>query len=224
MSTLSKLDLQKVLILINPETLSQVKALLPDKNLITRYPIWRELEGYDQRLPYDKVILFVVAAYHPSSPFAIIDNYIKRKFDSAELAEFEKSNGTFIHEDVILSHDPFINKCVHSYLRLFTNATYMSLMIFYDELNKEIESLNCLVEPNAKLQADARKTMLQNIKEISTRIKECQLEILQGDNSKEFLASLYEDVECNTLGVAPEDIALNLKEGRRPLGGHNPYL
>lgn len=211
--------------MISLELKQKILALLPDKDLLNKYPVWRELEGWDESLTYDHAIVFITATYHPKSPICQIESFTRRRYEAAILADFPTNeNKIHNHTDILTATNPFFNKLVLSYLRLFNSPMYEAAMIYRDELAKELESLNTLVEDNAKLKADARKTMLQNIKEITARLQECALEFLQGDKSRELLMSFYEDLEINTLGLIIEDVALNLKEGRRPLGNHcNPY-
>jgi hypothetical protein len=213
--------------MISPELIQQVKLLLPDKALITRYPIWKEVDGYDQRLPFDKILTFVVADHHPNSPINNIDSYIKRRKTAADIAGFDiDENGIHINLDIVLGEDPFISKCELAYIRLFNNEGFESYEVYRKEWHKLHESLALLderSENNDKLREDTRKVTLQNIDVVKKTLRELRIELLGQDHSRMLYMSLIDDVEANMLGIAPEPIAANIKEGISPLLSHNAY-
>jgi hypothetical protein len=179
------------------------------------------------------VIMFLTGVYHPKSPLSNEFPLVKRRNDAAVLAGFPlDDSGLPIHMDIICNTDEYVLKCMLSYIRIFNNPDFETSIIMRNELDvlhEKLTMLNAKIAStkddslNSKLQEDERKLIYQNIKVATDNLKSYELSALQQDNSRMLVMSFYDDLEVDTTGLAPEPIAINLKEGKKPLGKFNAW-
>jgi len=212
--------------------------LKPDKSVTDRIKVF-EVQIIHVR---NKLVLdWIAYVYHPQTPLAritdstTIDNYLKRKFIAAEEARFPKDlkTGRFheAYEEIILNKNSAVNRMVVAYLKLWNSRVYSRLILqrdsYYNQLKSlmDVESMDNQRPDDIKKMSEARKAIQNTLDITESKLKELELELLQGDKNERLLMDLYQEIELESLGLRPEDIAIMLRDGKNPLAAFKPkYL
>jgi Holliday junction resolvase RusA-like endonuclease len=171
-------------------------------------------------LDYNVVLKYVIFMYDTRTPLQYIDNILKRKMNAMELAGVPvDDSGNFI-EAYISSFDGFsfeVNRIIVKYCRIQRNHDFSELKFYDDTFYSEMIY--------AKTESDATKRgkILENITKSKEQIKVLQEKILMGDNAPRLVNYLLSEVEDDTLGLRPEEIAEKCKLGFDPLNSYTPY-
>lgn len=171
-----------------------------------------------------KVISYIILVYDLKTqlrkeyPF-----FNQRKVVAAELAGFpKKKDGKFTveYENVLIGKNERVNKAISKYIRLFYNPKYLMLVYYWSILSLEFENIN-----NKKESSDFKNT-IANIEKLEAKIVECEEFLYGGQEQRDAVQALYEEVEKEKLAIRPEDIAMsdNVDEliGEGPYGGYKP--
>ena len=203
---------------------NDIDSLLPSQEVVDNII---KVEVSD--LTKDQVIRFITLVYHNKSPLKNITEPIKRKFEAAKMLELpRKKNGEFIHESIIKGEDIQFNYNVIKYLKLFKSPEYAMLKQYEEFYYNEMQKLNELsfskkLDMDEKKLADAKRQTNLNLKAFGETIEELTQKFLMGDNSKQVLQDLYEEMSIEVLLPSPEIVAKRLSQGQPPLGNFKPY-
>lgn len=189
-----------------------------DKDTVTRL---QEHDEFKQQFGLDKqkVISYIILVYDLKTqlrkeyPF-----FNQRKVVAAELAGFpKKKDGKFTveYENVLIGKNERVNKAISKYIRLFYNPKYLMLVYYWSILSLEFENIN-----NKKESSDFKNT-IANIEKLEAKIVECEEFLYGGQEQRDAVQALYEEVEKEKLAIRPEDIAMS--DNVDELIGEGPY-
>ena len=136
------------------------------------------------------------------------DDFIKQSLEDAykkELEELQYEQEPVKRKDIILN----ISKIALNNKRSNVNSDVLK-DIYETAYTNEFNYLK------EETDATKRKYILNNLNNLSIKINSLS-EIISDEEG------IKEDYEYEELLLRPEDIALALKEGRKPLGDYNPY-
>jgi hypothetical protein len=205
--------------------INDIENLLPSKEVVDNII---KVEVKD--LTKDQVIRFITLVYHNKSPLKNILEPIKRKFEAAKMLDLPRDkNGEFKHESIIKGDDIEFNHNVIKYLRLFKSPEYAMLKQYEEFYYNEMQKLNDLSfgkldkDMDEKKLADAKRQTNLNLKAFGDTIEELTQKFLMGDNSRQVLQDLYEEMSIEVLLPCPEIVANRLSQKQPPLGNFKPY-
>lgn len=188
------------------------------KETVTRL---EENDEFKQPFGIDKqkVISYIILVYDLKTqlrkeyPF-----FNQRKVVAAELAGFpKKKDGKFTveYENVLIGKNERVNKAISKYIRLFYNPKYLMLVYYWSILSLEFENIN-----NKKESSDFKNT-IANIEKLEAKIVECEEFLYGGQEQRDAVQALYEEVEKENLRLKPENIAM--AENVDEIIGEGPY-
>ena len=185
----------------------------------------------------EKVLEWIAYVYHPDTPLATLEDepgvstYMKRKFIAGKKAGFSQLvDGKFspTYEEIVLGQNFIVNQKIVAYLKLFhsrlyaymklENDSYFNQMVSYMNLEKMPQINSTDIEAIAK----ARKQVQLGISTTDKKLRDLELQFLQGDDSPQMLKTLYYTMEMESLGLTPEEVADALEKGDDPLKGFKP--
>jgi hypothetical protein len=192
------------------------------KPLFEYFPI---LETYFKEfklveLDISLVLKYVIFMYDSRTPLQFIDNVFKRKAEAMRLSGIPCSETGEFDEEYVNSFDGFntdINKIIIKYCRIQRSHDFSEL-VFYDNMFYA-EMRNVQSETDASKRAKILE-IISKAKEQVNKLKELTL---LGDNTPRLVNYLLSEVEDETLGLSPEEIAEKMASGFDPLNNYSPY-
>lgn len=213
---------------------AELKEIELDKVTISRVKVFKTSIN---PLTFNKIIKWIAYVYHPNTPLAKleedpkIDRYTHRKFVAAKEAEFTlQKGGKFIthYENVILGRHHVVNKMIIAYLKLFNDRIYATLYLqrqsYYNQLAALLDADGIEAKTSAEIKEKAQtvSAVQSTLNTTNKKLEELEILFLQGDNSERMLFDLYQEMELESLGLTPEEIASKIQEGRDPLNYFKP--
>lgn len=163
-------------------------------------------EGIDN----NKVLLYIFCMYDLHSPYRKkYDDVSKRKVAVAHDVGFPMNEEGIFYapiEDFLKGKNEKVNRKIVAYVRMHRNFKYSYLVTleasYYGMMNDV-------------LLGDKSKVKL--IKEAQQELEETMTEVLNQDTNTRLQGELLKYMEDERLGLRPEDIALKLREGKKPV-------
>lgn len=187
----------------------------------------------DPSVSEDRVLDFIILTYHPESELVrSIHNIIRRKYEAAKIADFPpKQDNKFKkhYEAIVLGNSTLVNKMIILFLRMINNPDYSLLQVYIKSYYNSLEALESVEHTGTddareqKARAEAREKLTKVIQTTRENIKDCERSLMQGDDTKDVLEALYENIDEEILAITPEHIADKIQNNEDPIGHHNPY-
>jgi len=133
------------------------------------------------------------------------------------------------YENVITGKNKVVNKMIIAYLKLWNSRIYARLQLqrdsYFNQLRSfiDIEELESDTPDDIKKISDARSAVQKTLDTTEEKLQELELQFLQGDYSDKMLYELYQELELESLGLTPEEIAVKIRDGKDPLAGFTPF-
>lgn len=170
---------------------------------------YKEFFGETPDIDRKKLFRYIPLVYDKHSPLHdVIPDIKKLKGKAAELSGFKRQeDGTFLSSVMALMecNDSIINQMIIRYVILHKSAKYHQMVV--------------LREAHAKLSVsvieDPKKSNVDSFNDVGDRIDQVQQELLSGDNNVNLENSLHEYYFENELQLRPENIAKNIRDGKK---------
>jgi len=178
------------------------------------YPVlklYKEFKIPLEQLSLVKIFKYVCFLYDEKSPLRQIDDFIKRSIEASRFALFPTIDGenkfTEPYMKVIKNENPEVLKMIIRFCRMQGSMTFSQLVIMEEIYYKELQDLKSLEETKD------RATAIKNISNLRVEIEELKRSLLADSNSKALELLLFKEIEGESLGVSPEEIAAIYNEG-----------
>jgi hypothetical protein len=178
------------------------------KSFLQQFPELKLYSEFEKKLapPLDtnKIIKYIAYVYDKNSPYRVkYKDITQRKVRAIIDAGYELEGKTFNKEveDVLQSRNHKVADMIVAFIKLHYNVGYAHVVLLeamYFQIMKEV-----LLGQSAKI------TDLQKTKEA---YEEAMNDVLQNDQDKGLMKSLYKSINNDKLRLSPEDIANDLKE------------
>lgn len=178
------------------------------KTFLDQFPELKLYSEFEKKLAAplntNKVIKYIAYVYDKNSPYRVkYKDITQRKVRAIIDAGYELEGKTFNKEveDVLQGRNHKVADMIVAFIKLHCNVGYAHVVLLeamYFQIMKEV-----LLGQSAKI------TDLQKTKEA---YEEAMNDVLQHDQDKGLMKSLYKSINNDKLRLSPEDIANELKE------------
>lgn len=180
-----------------------------DENVsfLTQFPelrLYSEFEKKLKNLDNNKIIKYIAYVYDKNSPYRVkYKDITQRKVRAIIDAGYGLEGKTFSPEveDVLQGRDPNVASMIVAFIKLHCNVGYSHVVLLetmYYQILKDV-----LLGQSAKI-TDLEKTKVAYEVAIN--------DILEHDQDKGLLKSLYKSINSDKLRLSPEDIAQDIRE------------
>ena len=194
------------------------------RTVLEYFPIletyYRDVIPKDFAFDESTILKYIILFYDRNSPLQHMDKLMEKKAKAMELCGCPVDDtGMFENEyiSVFDGGDYDVNRMIVLYCRMQRSHDFSELVFYDDMFYSEMQ--------NAKIEQDPAKRgkAMDNMTRAKDQIKKLQETLLSGDNSPKLINYLYDEVENESLGLRPEEIAEKLKMKYDPLNGYTPY-
>lgn len=178
------------------------------KSFLDQFPELKLYSEFEKKLAAplntNKIIKYIAYVYDKNSPYRVkYKDITQRKVRAIIDAGYELEGKTFNKEveDVLQGRNHKVADMIVAFIKLHCNVGYAHVVLLeamYFQIMKEV-----LLGQSAKI------TDLQKTKEA---YEEAMNDVLQHDQDKGLMKSLYKSINNDKLRLSPEDIAHELKE------------
>lgn len=201
-----------------PFDLEVIRQIKQANKLKSVYPVLNDYVAFkkETKLSLPRAFELIVLLYSVNSPLLQSD---RAKTDAAKYFGYDVFEGKIVDKkvaDMLSGQDKVFNEMIIAYCRMQKNDTFSTYVIYKDSLYRLLAAL--------KDGSDEEKTKdtLANIKTIRKEMEGMVDEFLNNDTSVGLKQELFEEVERESLGIRPEEIAEKLEAGEDPLPGFKP--
>ena len=163
-------------------------------------------EGIDN----NKLLLYIMCVYDANSPYRKkFPDILKRKIEACHDCGFKmKEEGKFTEptEDFLRGNNDKVNRKIVEFVRMHRNFKYSYLVTIESSYYSMIYEI---INGNTKLISEARN--------VQTELEETLMELLNLDDNPRIRDELLRYMENERLNLRPEDVALNLREKKKPV-------
>jgi hypothetical protein len=178
------------------------------KSFLTQFPELKLYSEFEKKLapPLDtnKIIKYIAYVYDKNSPYRVkYKDITQRKVRAIIDAGYELEGKTFNKEveDVLQGRNHKVADMIVAFIKLHCNVGYAHVVL--------LEAMYFQIMKEVLLGQVAKITDLQKTKEA---YEEAMNDVLQNDQDKGLMKSLYKSINNDKLRLSPEDIAHELKE------------
>jgi len=167
-----------------------------------------------------KVFKYINFLYDKKSPLRSIDDFTKRSIEASQLAKFpiddETNKYTEPYMEVLRDENNAILKMSLRFCRIQGSMAFSQLVIMEEIYYKELEQLKSMTD------SKARKESIVNISTLRREIEDLKRSLLADSNSKALELLLFKEIEGESLGISPEEIA-NLYYKGKNISDYSKY-
>lgn len=185
----------------------------PDLDFTETFPELRLYDAFKKNLTVDgltkpvdknKIIRYIAYVYDKNSPYRIkYKETGQRKVVAILDAGFELQGNTFPEyiEDILYDRNHKVVDMVVAFLQLHYDTTYRHLVLLETMYEKKLK----------EVLLGGGKDKVSELDAIRASIEATKKELLQEEQNRGLVKSLYKAINSDKLEMAPEDIALKLK-------------
>lgn len=184
------------------------------KSFLTQFPELNVYEEFSKRLPTqldrNKIIKWICYVYDKNSPYRVkykdlTQRKVRAMIDAGHNLEYDEASNKEIFneeiEDVILGKSISVADMTVAFCKLHCDVDYSHLVL--------LEAMYYKLMRDVFLGNQAKITDLQKIKD---DLANAIATVLQNDQAKSVVKSLYQSINKDKIKLSPEDIAISIQD------------
>jgi hypothetical protein len=185
-----------------------------NKNLLDVFPVFNDYLEFDVKLGKlnkNHVIRYICFMYDVGSPLPQkIENILKMKIESADLAGFKRdSNNEFSDEvnEFMVGGNNAVNHMIVRFLSLFHDISFLTYKVYKAKHYEVIAQLQTEKDPyKIEKLLKTSNLLVNDIASLSSKI-------FLPEDSNNLIQAMYEQAEFEASPITPEDIIERLEKG-----------
>ena len=192
----------------NPVKVPEKKSVFSVYPELKPYKILKQSPGHG--IDNEKVMLYLFCMYDKNTPYrAKYPDILKRKVEVARDVGFDLMEGGIFKEPVeemLRGENKVVNAKIVEFVRLHKNYKYSYLVSIE---NSYYNIMLDVINGNTK--------RISDLKDVQEELEDTILELLNDDDNPSMKKTLLRYMEMERLGLRPEDIALKIAQGKKPV-------